>query len=96
MPKHLHFFYNLYFILFQIYIGNGNGNGNSARTHQRLCLLQHQGGNEVHGRRGHSPVCQVITYQNWPIIRQNYECWVLNKADLTDKLDKPAMGGPGV
>ena len=33
---------------------------------------------------------------NWPIIRQNYECWVLNKADLTDKLDKPAMGGPGV
>ena len=33
---------------------------------------------------------------NWLIIRQNYECWVLNKADLTDKLDKPAMGGPAV
>ena len=23
---------------------SGNGNGKSARTHQRLCLLQHQGG----------------------------------------------------
>ena len=26
----------------------------------------------------------------WTIFRQNYGCWILKKADLTTKLDKPA------